>query len=70
MHTARKYIPRIPFPLARFLLWAAYGYVQGQQMTGVWVRRISEMSDTVVFDFNLRSLATNVVTGRSPQTTT
>ena len=70
MYTADKYIPRIQFPLARFLIWAAYGYVQGQQMTGIWVRRICETSDTGDINFNIRSLATNVVTGRSRQTIT
>ena len=38
MYTAYNYIPRIGLPFARFLAWAAYSYVQGQQMTGIWVR--------------------------------
>ena len=37
MAMAFKFIPMINLPLARYVAWATYGYVQGQQMTGIWV---------------------------------
>ena len=40
MYAAYKYIPQIELPSARYVAWAAYGYVQGQQMTGIWVCNI------------------------------
>lgn len=39
MYVAYNYIPKIEIPLARWIAWATYGYFQGQQMTGIWVRR-------------------------------
>lgn len=41
MYGAYTCIPQIGVHLARYLAWAAYGYVQGQQMTGLWVRLVS-----------------------------
>lgn len=38
MYTAHTYIPLVELSFARYVAWAAYGYVQGQQMTGIWVR--------------------------------
>jgi hypothetical protein len=40
MTAALFYIPRIEILLARYVAWVAYGYVQGQQMTGIWVRNV------------------------------
>lgn len=34
---ASAYVPRIEYPLARYIAWVAYGYVQGLAWTGVWV---------------------------------
>lgn len=68
MYTAHNYIPRINIPLARYLAWAAYGYVQGQQMTGIWVGETGPTSHETNAEYSLRSLATNVDTERSRQT--
>lgn len=43
MYGAYTFIPHIGIPLARYIAWAAYGYVQGQQMTGIWVRLMSSV---------------------------
>ncbi|MCJ1247729.1 hypothetical protein MMC30_004944 [Trapelia coarctata] len=37
MTAAFLYIPKIPLPLLRYAAWAVYGYIQGEQMTGIWV---------------------------------
>ena len=37
MFFAHTYIPLIDYAIGRYLAWAVYGYVQGQQMTGIWV---------------------------------
>ncbi len=43
MYGAYTCIPHIGVPLARYIALAAYGYVQGQQMTGIWVRLMSSV---------------------------
>lgn len=68
MYTAYNYIPRLELPFARYVAWAAYGYVQGQQMTGIWVRKIAPWSHRVDVEYSIRSLATNADMGLSHQT--
>ena len=60
MYSAYNYIPHIGLPFARYFAWAAYGYVQGQQMTGIWVRKVAPMPYRVDVDYSIRSLATSV----------
>ncbi|KAK4692523.1 hypothetical protein P7C71_g4701, partial [Lecanoromycetidae sp. Uapishka_2] len=43
MYAAYSYIPQIELPLARWVAWAAYGYVQGQQMTGIWMGKYASL---------------------------
>ena len=45
MYAAYYYIPKIEIPLARYVTGAVYGYIQGQQMTGIWVREVSPVSN-------------------------
>lgn len=70
MYTAYNYNPRIELPLARFFAWTAYGYVQGQQMTGIWVRGVYPLPHETKTQYVIRSLGTNVGMGRSRQTIT
>ena len=68
MYTAYNYIPQIESRVARYVAWAAYGYVQGQQMTGIWVRDTGPTSHQTDTEYSIRSSATNVDTDRSRQT--
>lgn len=68
MYTAYNYIPQIEPHIARYFAWAAYGYVQGQQMTGIWVRDTGPASHQTDAEYSIRSSATNVDTERSRQT--
>ena len=68
MYTAYHYIPRLEPLFARYFGWAAYGYVQGQQMTGIWVHNREPTSHQKDTEYSIRSSATNVATGRSRQT--
>jgi len=47
MTAAFLYIPKFELPLLRCAAWAAYGYFQGEQMTGIWVRLLCMTNSSV-----------------------
>ncbi len=60
MTIAFIYIPMIETQLTRYASWAAYGYLQGQQMTGIWVCWLCFLLHPVSTESISRSLDTNV----------
>ena len=69
LYTAYHYIPSINFPYVRYFAWTAYGYIQGQQMTGIWVRIKPTLSFRAEIEDSTRLSAMSVDTAPSQHVT-